>query len=59
MDCGGVPALGCAELASSGGLRLFVVLVANYVYCVITTTCESGEGMANGNLWITVLVRRL
>jgi hypothetical protein len=49
VDCGGVPALGCAGLASSGGLRLFVVLVVNYVYCVITTTCESGEG------WLTVI----
>jgi hypothetical protein len=32
-----------AGLASPDGLRLFVVFVANYVYGVITTACESGE----------------
>jgi hypothetical protein len=43
VDCGGVPAFGCAGLASPGGLKLFVVFVASYIYGVITTACESGE----------------
>jgi hypothetical protein len=38
---------------------MFVVLVAYYVYCVITTACESSEAKGNGNLWITVLGRWL
>ena len=47
------------HLGAVDSLRLFVVLVVNYVYGVITTTCESGEGTANGNLWITVWVHWL
>jgi len=49
--------LGRAGLASSDGWRMFVVLIEYYIYCVITTVCESGDGKGNGNLWIPVLGR--